>query len=92
MNTHFSFVRSTSLVLVLRPFAPSGLLVSWMMGIAASWKRFTYRRALQRLEHLNNHALRDVGLWREPESRVDEWWMMNPAAVSSRRLREIKFP
>ena len=42
------------------------------------WKRVTYRRALQRLEHLNDHALRDVGLWREPESRVDEWWRMNP--------------
>ncbi|MFC1456139.1 hypothetical protein ACETIH_05270 [Microvirga arabica] len=52
--------------------------VSWMAGIAASWNRFTELRALQRLEHLNDHALRDIGLWREPERRVDEWWKMNP--------------
>ena len=53
-------------------------VASWMMGMAASWNRFIDRRALQRLEHLNDHALRDVGVWREPESRVDEWWRMNP--------------
>ena len=54
------------------------IVESWMTGIATSWNRFTYRRALQRLEHLNDHALRDVGLWREPEGRIDEWWKMNP--------------
>ena len=54
------------------------IVVSWVTGIAASWNRFTDRRALQRLEHLNDHALRDIGLWREPEARVDEWWKMNP--------------
>ncbi|WP_201861945.1 hypothetical protein [Microvirga soli] len=54
------------------------IVVSWVTGIAASWNRFTERRALQRLEHLNDHALRDIGVWREPEPRVDEWWKMNP--------------
>ena len=53
-------------------------VASWVMGFPASWNRFTDRQALQRLEHLNDHALRDIGLWREPKSRVDEWWMMNP--------------
>ncbi|MDF2972847.1 MAG: hypothetical protein K0R61_3297 [Microvirga sp.] len=76
MNTHFpSPKHKPRFYPAIRAIT---IVVSWMMGIAASWKRFTYRRALQRLEHLNNHALRDVGLWREPESRVDEWWMMNP--------------
>ena len=51
---------------------------SWVMGILAWWNRFTYRMALERLEHLNDHALRDIGLRREHESRVDEWWRMNP--------------
>lgn len=55
-----------------------GIVASWVTGIADAWNRFTDRRALQRLEHLNDHALRDIGLWREPESRVDEWWKMNP--------------
>ncbi|KFG70650.1 hypothetical protein [Microvirga sp. BSC39] len=54
------------------------IVVSWVTAIAASWNRFTERRALQRLEHLNDHALHDIGVWREPESRVDEWWRMNP--------------
>jgi uncharacterized protein YjiS (DUF1127 family) len=53
-------------------------IASWMMQGLASWNRFTERRALQRFEHLNDHALRDIGVWREPESRVDEWWMRNP--------------
>ncbi|MBD2747841.1 hypothetical protein IC232_14160 [Microvirga sp. BT688] len=53
-------------------------VASWVAGMAASWNRFTDRRALQRLEHLNDHALRDIGVWREPEARVDEWWRMNP--------------
>ena len=65
-----------------RRFDPAILIsrtvVSWMTGVAASWNRFTYRCALQRLEHLNDHALRDIGLRREPEARVDEWWKMNP--------------
>ncbi|MBB3021257.1 uncharacterized protein YjiS (DUF1127 family) [Microvirga lupini] len=54
------------------------IVVSWVTGIAASWKRFTERRALQRCEYLNDHALRDIGVWREPETKVDEWWKMNP--------------
>ncbi len=76
MDTHFPspkhkphFYRA---VLTVRNVA------SWAAGILAWWNRFTYRRALQRLEHLNDHALRDVGLWREPESRVDGLWRMNP--------------
>ncbi len=55
-----------------------GSITSRAEGVFARWNRFTYRRALQRLEHLNDHALHDIGLWREPGSRVDEWWMMNP--------------
>ena len=51
---------------------------SWAKEVTAWWKRFTCQRALQRFEHLNDHALRDIGLWREPEPKVDEWWMMNP--------------
>jgi uncharacterized protein YjiS (DUF1127 family) len=52
--------------------------VSWAAGAFAWWKRFTHRWALQRLEHLNDYALRDIGLWREPEPKIDEWWIMNP--------------
>ena len=51
---------------------------SWVGSILERWNRLTYRMALQRLEQLNDHALRDIGVWREPESRVDEWWKMNP--------------
>jgi uncharacterized protein YjiS (DUF1127 family) len=51
---------------------------SWVGSILERWNRLTYRLALQRLEQLNDHALRDIGLWREPESRVEEWWKMNP--------------
>ncbi len=62
-------------------FHPAVLTVrtaaSRVAGILARWNRFTHRRALERLEGLNDHALRDIGLWRKPESRVDEWWMMN---------------
>jgi uncharacterized protein YjiS (DUF1127 family) len=54
------------------------IVASRVTGLLARWNRFTERRALQRLEHLNDNALRDIGLWREPESRVDEWWRMNP--------------
>ena len=76
MNTHFPSPKHKPrfdwAILTFRIFA------SRMMGMAASWNCFTYRRALQRLEHLNDHALRDIGLWREPENRVDEWWRMNP--------------
>lgn len=36
------------------------------------------RQALERLEHLDDRALRDIGLWREPGSRADEWWMNPP--------------
>ncbi|NBJ10319.1 DUF1127 domain-containing protein [Microvirga arsenatis] len=53
-------------------------VASRVMRIPASWSHFTYRRALQRLEHLNDRTLRDIGLWREPECRIDEWWRMNP--------------
>ena len=59
-------------ILVSRGFA------SWVGSILERWKRLIHRLALQRLEQLNDHALRDIGLWREPESRVDEWWKMNP--------------
>ena len=59
-------------ILVSRGFA------SWVGSNLERWNRLTYRLALQRLEHLNDHALRDIGVWREPESRVDEWWKMNP--------------
>jgi len=59
-------------ILVSRGFA------SWVGSILERWNRLTYRLALQRLEQLNDHALRDIGLWREPESRLDEWWKMNP--------------
>jgi hypothetical protein len=52
--------------------------VSWVKSILARWNRMTHRRALQRLENLNDFALRDIGLWREPESRLDEWWRTNP--------------
>jgi uncharacterized protein YjiS (DUF1127 family) len=55
---------------------PSRLQRSCILG--EQWNRLTYRLALQRLEQLNDHALRDIGVWREPESRVDEWWKMNP--------------
>jgi uncharacterized protein YjiS (DUF1127 family) len=76
MNTHFPPPKR-------RPrFYPAILTIRnvafCVTRIPESWNRFTRRRALQRLEHLNDHALRDIGLWREPESRVDEWWMMNP--------------
>jgi hypothetical protein len=47
-------------------------------GIPARWNRMSHRRAWQRLEDLNHHALRDIGLWREPESRLEEWWLTNP--------------
>jgi len=50
----------------------------WVRCIPARWNRMTHRRALQRLESLNDFALRDIGLWREPESRLDEWWRTNP--------------
>ncbi|MBJ6126547.1 hypothetical protein [Microvirga splendida] len=76
MNTYFpSPKRKSRFYPAIRTIAHA---VSWTAGILASWKRFSERRALQRLDHLNDHALRDVGLWREPEARVDEWWMMNP--------------
>jgi uncharacterized protein YjiS (DUF1127 family) len=76
MNTYFPSPkhkpRFYSTILTIRNVA------SWVMRISAAWDRSTNRRALQRLGHLNDHALRDIGMWREPESRVDEWWMMNP--------------
>ncbi len=76
MDTHFPSPehkpRFYPAILTVRTVA------SWATGVVARWNRFTHRRALQRLEHLNAHALRDIGMWREPESRVDEWWMMNP--------------
>ena len=76
MNTHFPSPkhkpRFHRAIFAIKSVAP------WVTGMAASWNRFTYRRALQRLEHLNDHALRDIGVWREPESRSDEWWRMNP--------------
>jgi hypothetical protein len=58
-------------ILVSRPF-------SWVRRILERWHRFIHWRSLQRLELLNDHALRDIGVWREPESRLDEWWKMNP--------------
>ncbi|MEE1656683.1 hypothetical protein VB618_10770 [Microvirga sp. CF3062] len=76
MNTHLSApkhkLRFRQAILTVRNAA------SWATGLVAWWKRFTYQRALQRFDHLNDYTLRDIGLWREPESRVDEWWMMNP--------------
>jgi hypothetical protein len=76
MNTYFPSPkrkpRFYRIILTIRNVA------SWVTRISEAWNRFTHRRALQRLEHLNEYALRDIGLWREPESRVDEWWMMNP--------------
>jgi uncharacterized protein YjiS (DUF1127 family) len=76
MDTHFPSPkrkpRVHRIILTIRNVA------FWVTRIPESWNRFTHRRALQRLEHLNDSALRDIGLWREPESRVDEWWMMNP--------------
>ncbi len=53
-------------------------VASWVTKGLVRWSRFTEQRALQRFENLNDRALRDIGLWREPESRLDEWWMMNP--------------
>ena len=53
-------------------------VVFWVTGIPARWNRMSHRRALQRLEDLNHHALRDIGLWREPESRLEDWWRTNP--------------
>jgi len=76
MNTHFPSPIHKRLF--YKPNLAIRNVASWAREILAWWKRFTYRRALQRLEHLNDHALRDVGLWREPEGRVDEWWRMNP--------------
>ncbi len=76
MNTHFPLPkRKTRFYPATRPI---GQVSSCARRILAWWSRLTYRRGLQRLEHLNDHALRDIGLWREPESRVDEWWRMNP--------------
>ncbi|MBF9197408.1 hypothetical protein [Microvirga terrestris] len=76
MNTHFPAPkrkpRFDRAILTFR------IVASWVAGMAASWNHFTYRWALQRLEHLNDHALRDIGVWREPESRVGEWWMNPP--------------
>jgi uncharacterized protein YjiS (DUF1127 family) len=76
MNTHFPSPKHEPR---FSPAIPTFRTVaSWVTGMAASWNRFTERRALQRFEHLNDHALRDIGLWREPEPKTDEWWMMNP--------------
>lgn len=65
-----------------RRFYPGILTVrrfsSWMAR-AIEWRnRSTRRQALERLEHLDDRALRDIGLWREPGSRADEWWMNPP--------------
>ena len=65
-------IRFHPAILAFRNFA------SWVSSIRRRWNRFVHRWALQRLERLNDHALRDIGLWREPEGRVDEWWRMNP--------------
>jgi len=76
MNTYFPSPKHKSrfhrAILTVRNAA------SWATGVFAWWRRFTDRRALQRLEHLNDHALRDIGLCREPKTKVDEWWKMNP--------------
>ena len=53
-------------------------VASWI-GSAIGWRnQFTRRQALERLEHLDDYVLRDIGLWREPGSRVDEWWKNPP--------------
>ncbi len=61
-----------------RAIIAAGKSASWVRYILKRWNRFTQQRALQKLENLSDFALRDIGLWREPESRVDEWWRMNP--------------
>lgn len=49
-----------------------------MRGRLELWTQFAHRRTLQRLETLNDGALRDIGQRREPESRLDEWWKTHP--------------
>jgi uncharacterized protein YjiS (DUF1127 family) len=76
MDTGFPFPKYK------RRFYPAILTVrnvaSWIARATGLLNRFTHRQALERLEHLNDRALRDIGLWREPGSRVDEWWMNPP--------------
>lgn len=58
--------------LSLRSVAPR------MMRVFGRRKPFTDREALQSLKHLTDDELRDIGMWREPESRTDTWWRMTP--------------
>ncbi len=76
MNTHFPSPKHKPRFHKAIPIIRN--VASWGTGCLAWWNRFTYQLALQRLEHLNAHALRDIGMRREPESRVNEWWRMNP--------------
>ncbi len=51
---------------------------SWASRILTRWKWFLHWRGLQKLERLNDRALRDIGVLREPGSRQEEWWKTNP--------------
>jgi hypothetical protein len=57
---------------------PFRIVASWRAGIVSWWSRFTYGRTLEKVEHLNAHMLRDIGRWRGPESRTNEWWKIDP--------------
>jgi uncharacterized protein YjiS (DUF1127 family) len=60
------------------PAQPGKVFSQGITALTSSIRGWWKQRLLERVQHLNNHLLDDIGVEREPECRTEALWKTEP--------------